>query len=116
MPTGGEPPAVAMPAGVFSTLHGFTYNSTSKGFDDGSGNVVFLFVETDGAGGARWFYATNSQGGNNPKGVVPTLTSNIILGGTHDAQTGVMTHNSTNYRIRLERDANGAPTATAHTA
>lgn len=113
MPGGGEPPNVGMPASVFNTLHGYTYNSSSKGFNDGSGNVVFLFVESDGAGGAQWFYATNTQGGINPKGLVSSLVSNIILSGTHNSQTLVMTYNSTNYKIRLERDANGTPTATA---
>jgi hypothetical protein len=115
MPYGGDPPNVNMPTTVFNTLCTYTYNATNKAFVDGSGNTIFLFVEKTTSGtGSQWFYGTEAQGGKNPKGLVPTLTSNIILSGSINTSTGVMTYSGTTYKIRLERDASGVPIANAY--
>lgn len=114
MPTGADPPPVALPQAVFNALNGMTYNSTARAFRDASNNNIYMFVEDDGNGGARWFYGTNTEGGVNPRGEIPTLTKDVILGGTYDTQTGAVDLEGTNYKFRLERDSNGVPVAKAY--
>lgn len=115
MPNGGNPPPITLPESVFNALQPLTYSSTAKAFRDSSNNNIYLFVEADANGAPRWFYGTNTEGGVNPRGEIPTLTADVINNGTYDSQTGAVDLNGVNYKIRLERDSNGVHIAKAYT-
>jgi len=114
MPTGGDPPSVILSQSVFNALHGMTYIPSAKAFRDANNNNNYLFVDT-GANGPQWFYGTNTEGGANPRGEIPSLTGDVIANGIYNTQTLTVTLNGLNYKLRLERDANGVPIAKAYT-
>jgi hypothetical protein len=116
MPIGGDPPPVLLPQSVVNALSAMTYSSTNKAFRDAQNNNVYLFVEKDANDRAQWFYATNTDGGKNPRGEIPQLTASVIIDGSYNSQTSAISYNGSNYKIRLERDTStGVPIAKAYT-
>lgn len=117
MPSGGEPPIPRITDGVFTTVSGLTYDSTSLAFKDGSGTAYFLFVEKRTGGSydeAQWFCATDADGGSNPKGLIPQITANVMLHGTYNATNQTVTYEGQQYRLQLSRDtSNGNQLAKA---
>jgi hypothetical protein len=115
MPTGTDPPPIQLLQSVFDALYDMTYSATAKAFRDAQSNNIYLFVEKDANGAPQWFYATNTDGGVNPRGEIPSLTADVILNGTYNSQTQAVSYGGSNYKIRLERDSNGVPIAKAYT-
>ena len=106
MPAGVDPPLPHLPSGVFDALNAMTYDSTNLAFSS-QGSRYFLFVEKRTGGSydeAQWFYATDSEGGPNPKGLIAPITAAAILGGTYQASDQTIRYQSLSYRIRLVRD------------
>ena len=107
MPSGTEPPILKMPQGVFNALSLLSYDSDNMAFKTDTGALYFLFGEKQIGGlhdQAEWFYATDSEGGSNPKAMIPQITATVILNGTYNSSDGTITYQSQPYRIRLMRD------------
>lgn len=105
MPSGGDPPDPVLTASLVTTLRTFGYDSTQFAYTSGA-TKYWLFVErvTGTIDRAEWFYATDAEGGVNPKFLVPQLTFDVIKNGTYNTGTGTITYSGSNYRIRLYRD------------
>jgi hypothetical protein len=117
MPAGTDPPDLGMPQALFNTLHGFTYNATAKTFVNAAGVQQFLYAQKKTGGSydqGEWFYGTASEGGSNPKALVPQLTYDVIHNGTYNTSDATVTYTSQKYRFRLKVDASGAQVAEAH--
>jgi len=115
MPNGTDPPPVTLPQSVFNALTGLSYSPSNASFLDANNVPTYLFVESDANGAPRWFYGTNSEGAENPRGQIPSLTAEVINNGLYNSQTGAVAYNGANYKFRLERDAAGASIAKAYT-
>lgn len=117
MPAGLDPPYPRMTESVFSALAAMSYDSTTQSFSGQGGSRYFLFVEKPSGGSyneAQWFYATDSEGGSNPKALIPALTGALIINGQYESSDQTVTYQSASYRIRLARDANGNQIAQVH--
>ena len=116
MPVGVDPPYPRMPEGAFAALRAMLYDSTNLAFSAG-GQRYFLFVEQLTGGSydeAQWFVATDSEGGSNPKGLIPSITATVILNGEYQSSDQTIRYQSSTYRIRLMRDTNGNQLAQAN--
>lgn len=113
MPTPTSPPKLPISSTVFNTLHGYTWDSATGGFDDGGGTIYYLFVDVDTNGNARWTYSTDGTFAN-VRAKATQLTGDVIVNGSYQ-QSGAIRWQSVDYFIRLERDSNGNAVANAHT-
>src|SRR5688500_6179596 len=105
MPDPNDPPDPGITSTTFNALQAMTYDSAAMAFKDGS-TLYYMFVErkTGTIDVAQWFHATDSAGGNHPRGQIPQLTFDVIKNGTLDTQTQKITYNNKDYRIRIWRD------------
>ena len=103
MPSGTGPPDVMLPQGVFDALNLLSYSSSQKAFLSGT-TPIYLFVDKDSNGAPRWFYGSDTDGANHPRGEIPALTAEVIQLGTWQ-QGGTISYGGSTYRLRLERDS-----------
>ena len=118
MPTGNDPPDPDLPQSVFDAVHAMAYDSTAQAFKNTSGTKYWLFVQKKSGGSydqASWFYATETEGASNPKGLIDQNTFNVISGGTFNSSNNTISYQNGSYRVRLKRDSTNKLFAEAHT-
>lgn len=106
MPAGSDPPDPGVTATLFNTLHAMTYDAGQMAFVSGA-TRYWLFVERKSATDidvARWFHATDAEGAENPKCLVPQLTFDVFKNGSYNSGNGTISYQGQSYRIRMFRD------------
>src|SRR5688572_25909934 len=106
MPQPNDPPDPGITSTVFNALQAMSYDASLQAFKDTAGDRYFLFVQrkSNTVDVAEWVHATDTEGGDNPRGLVPQLTFDVIKSGTLNTQTQKIAYAGKNYRIRLQRD------------
>ena len=106
MPAGGTPIDPELTSTVFSDLQAMNYDSAALAFKDANNNLIYMFLErkTGTVSTGQWFYGTDTEGGVNPRGQVPSTTYNVVHSGTLNTQTQKISYSGKYWRIRLQRD------------
>lgn len=105
MPGGTDPPDPSISSTTFSALQAMTYDSGAMAFKSGS-TLYFMFVQRKSGtvDCCEWFHATDSEGSENPRGLIPQLTFDVVKNGTLNTQTQKISYQGKSYRIRIYRD------------
>ena len=104
MPAGGDPPDPGLTSTVFNALAAMNYDSSAMSFKNATNQLIYMFLERGSTiSDSRWFYGTDAEGGNSPRGQIPQLTYDVVHGGTFDSQTQKISYASKYYRLRIYR-------------